>query len=98
MKIATLPEKSHSPLSHQPLSKSWCPVKPPPFWKFGWRLNPAPPPERGGGANYVKHGLNSVSKLGKLSYFLSKLCIFGMDISKNKANITAQDYDWSFSH
>ena len=35
-------------------SKSWGPIKPP-FLKFGWRLNPSPPPaERGGGgAHYV---------------------------------------------
>ena len=44
------PEKSRSPLSQQPPSKSWSPVKPQPFWKFGWRLNPPPPPaEREGG-------------------------------------------------
>ena len=44
------PEKSCSPLSQQPPSKSWSPVKPQPFWKFGWRLNPLPPPaEREGG-------------------------------------------------
>ena len=30
-------------LSQQPLSKSWSPVKSPPFWKFGWRFNPPPP-------------------------------------------------------
>ena len=66
---------------------------PPLFENLVGGSTPLPLQKGGGGANYVKHGLNSVSKLGKLSYFLSKLCIFGMDISKNKANITAQDYD-----
>ena len=32
----------------QPLSKSWDPIKYPLFKKFGWRLTPPPPAERGG--------------------------------------------------
>ena len=32
----------------QPLSKSWDPIKHPLFKKFGWRLTPPPPAERGG--------------------------------------------------
>ena len=37
--------KKSPPLSQEPPSKSWGPVKPPPtpFWKFGWRFNPSPP-------------------------------------------------------
>ena len=49
MKIATPPWKKSSPLSQEPPTKSWGPVKPPlPFWKFGWRLNP-PHLQRGWG-------------------------------------------------
>ena len=42
------PEKSPPLLSQQPLSKSWDPIKHPLFKKFGWRLTPPPPAERGG--------------------------------------------------
>ena len=42
------PEKSLPLLSQQPLSKSWDPIKHPLFKKFGWRLTPPPPAERGG--------------------------------------------------
>ena len=48
-------------------------------------LHPTPYIVEGGGevANYVNRVsivFNSVSKLGSLSYFLSKLCTFGMDV------------------
>ena len=46
------PWKKSPPLSQQPPSKSWGPVKPPPFRKFGWRLNPSPL-QKGGGAHYA---------------------------------------------
>ena len=42
------PEKSNPPLSQQTPSKSWGPVKPAPFWKFGGST-PPPPAERGEG-------------------------------------------------
>ena len=35
--------KKVTPLSQQPPSKNWGPVKPPPFWKSGRRFNPPPP-------------------------------------------------------
>ena len=41
------PWKKSPPLSLQPPSKSWGPVNPHPFWKFGWRLN-SPPLQKGG--------------------------------------------------
>ena len=42
-------EKSHPLLSQQSPSNSWGLAKPPsPFWKFGWRLDPLPPPCREG--------------------------------------------------
>ena len=40
-------EKCHLPFSQQPHSKSWGPVKPPPFWKFGWSPPPPPPQQKG---------------------------------------------------
>ena len=48
------PWKKAPSLSQQPPSKSWGPVNPPLFWKFGWRLTPPPPAERarGGVAHY----------------------------------------------
>ena len=51
------PEKSHPPLSQQTPSKSWGPIKPP-FWKFGWRLNPPPPQQNKGDAHYVNKPAN----------------------------------------
>ena len=55
---------------------------------FYVKIVPTPPPPLhswggGGVANYVNRVsivFNSVSKLGSLSYFLSKLCTFGMDV------------------
>ena len=47
MTIATTPPwKNSPPLSQQPPSKTWGPVKPLPFWIFGWRLNPPTPRTR----------------------------------------------------
>ena len=54
MKIATLPlptpEKSDFPLSQQPPSKIWGPVKPPlPFLKIWLKVQPLPPSQYKGG-------------------------------------------------
>ena len=51
VKIATPPEKSRPPLSQQPSSKSWGPVKPPPFLKI-WLEAQRSPCRKGQGAQY----------------------------------------------
>ena len=64
-----------------------------PFFKIWLNTQPPSSLKKEGRYQLCKHSLNSVPKLDNLSYFLSKLCIFGMDVSKNKANITTEDYD-----
>ena len=49
VEIATPLEKSQPPLSQQPPSKSWGPVKPP-FWKIWLEVQPFPQ-QKGGGVH-----------------------------------------------
>ena len=97
MKVTTPPEKSHPPLfpCNPPLKVEV--LSSPPFWKFGWRLNP--PAERGGGgggAHYVSPSrltsrrcllIFRKTHVGFIScwkFYLnfSQTCIFQHDIGK----------------
>ena len=65
------PEKIYPSFPATP-SKSWSPVKPPPFWKFGWRFTP--PAERGGGGWVMHTIVNKVlnKEILKSAIFITK--------------------------
>ena len=67
MKIATHPhppKKVTPSFPATPLpSKSWGPVKPSPFWKFGWRFNPPQQKGWGGGGSHNVQGMELHEKM-----------------------------------
>ena len=77
MKIATSPEISCPPLSQQPSSKSWVPVKPPSFLKIWLEAQPPPPAERGGGVPTMSiYSIWFLEHLCKIMIYLCSFFIF----------------------
>ena len=73
------------PLSQQPPSKSWGPVKPPPFWKFGWRLNPPAERGEGGGGGNSHDGLSPPNHASQKIMLMSRSIIHDVPFKLEEA-------------